>query len=204
VSTNPATDGSAAQRYALMLDTGRRIVVWRFDGDAIALDATGLGFALRDVEHRRGWSDLRAVQLQLAPGGRHGGPIGVCQLAFRDGLVLRVRSCDRLGLGDAERAQTYDDFVHALHDRLIAAGATDVRFGGGSAQWRQTMLKVVLVVMGLLFVALPAGFFLWTFDLEALGLALAGATLTVPFYMLMRRNEPRTYTPDSVPQDLLP
>jgi hypothetical protein len=59
-------------------------------------------------------------------------------------------------------------------------------------------------VMGLMFIALPAGAFFWTFDAEALGLTLAGATLTVPFYMLMRRNEPRTYTPVSIPQDLLP
>jgi hypothetical protein len=203
VSPN-STAGDGARRYELMLDARQRIVVWRFDGDAITLDAAGLGFALRGIEQRRGWADIRTVQLQLAPGGRHGGPIGVCQLTFRDGLVLRVRSCDRLGLADDERAQTYYDFVHALHDRLTAAGNTNVRFGGGSTRTRQTVLKVLLVVMGLMFIALPAGAFFWTFDAEALGLTLAGATLTVPFYMLMRRNEPRTYTPGSIPQDLLP
>jgi hypothetical protein len=203
VSPDP-TAGDGARRYELMLDARQRIVAWRFDGDVITLDATGLAFCLRGIEQRRGWSDIRAVQLQLAPGGRHGGPVGVCQLTFRDGLALRVRSCDRLGLGDEARAETYGDFVQALHARLIAAGAANVRFAGGSARWRQTMLKVVLVVMGLMFVALPAGIFLWTFDLEALGFTLGGAFLTVPFYTLMRRNEPATYTPDSVSQALLP
>jgi hypothetical protein len=203
-SPHPVAGDEAAGRYELMLDSGRRLVVWRFEGNAITLDEAGLSFALRGIDQRRAWTDVRAVQLTLSHGGRNSGPVGVCEITFRDGLVLRVRSCDRHGFGDDERAQTYYQFLQALHARLAAAGAKGVHFGGGSTRTRQRVLKGLLVVMALMFIGLPAGAFLWTLDIETLGMTVAGGAFTVPFYMLMRRNEPRSYVPDSLPQDLLP
>ena len=61
-----------------------------------------------------------------------------------------------------------------------------------------------MVIAGLFFVGLPLILVLLTGKAKALLIALAGFAFVFPVFKTMRKNEPRTYSPDSVPPDLLP
>ncbi len=97
----------------------------------------------------------------------------------------------------------YRAFILALHSRLLAIGSK-AEFVAGLKPWLYRIAMTILALVGLTIVGLFVRA-LWT------GL-WAGALFVVAFAALfvwqiggfMRRNRPRQYSPDHVPDDLVP
>jgi hypothetical protein len=191
-ATAPAAPGHAyaykaslvgpAHRYELTQDglswrTGRRAGVWAYaDITAIRLSYRPMG-----MQHRRFRADIDHVD------GRH----------------ITIFSTSKQTVALMEPQSGYASFIRELHRKLAAAGSA-ARLGAGLRPGIYTAIVVALSFIGVAMLALL---------LRALVIgAFAGAVFIVGFAGFfgwqisgfVRRNKPRNYTFDHVPDDLLP
>jgi hypothetical protein len=57
---------------------------------------------------------------------------------------------------------------------------------------------------GAFFIVLPLVLLVITGEIETLFITLAGVAFIIPAFRTMRKNEPRTYNPDRLDEDLFP
>lgn len=148
-------------------------------------------------------SGLERLRLSYSPRNaiRHA---FTCELRASDGKSLKFDSISWKSLIDAERRDTeYRDFVTALVRRAAAVNP-GLRLETGIGAWRYRLMLVLgfAIIAALLastvFVALRSG---WVMALITLGLA---AYIGLWLREFLTRNRPRLFTPDALPEAVLP
>ncbi len=191
------------QRHDLFLREGAGRFYWKLDNQGVLLSDDTLRWEHDGMPRERAFTDILSIRLQTAHVHKSG-DIGVCQITFRDGLILTLQSSDARGYADDARAQAYAGFVRDLHARLMAFRPRDIRYlAGNSERWHMLGIAV-LVVAGLFFVGLPLALFLYVRSWEVLGILATGAAFVWPVARVVQRNAPRDYAPTHVPDEMLP
>jgi hypothetical protein len=147
------------------------------------------------------WTDIAAVTMITATDGKQ--EVNHCRIAFRDGCTLTVTDSGAAGTVDHDRTPVYRDFVRALHRRLAQAPAGTITFSAGMSQTRYRVMQVLMVIMALLFVALPLALVFIVRDWRVLFTLAAGAAFVWPFWKVMEKGQPRTYDPNNPPGELM-
>jgi hypothetical protein len=173
---------SAAWQFSLTDDglawsTGRKHGVWRY-ADIVHVQ---LSYRPVSMQRRRFRADITS----------------------RDGRTLPVVSATwQSMIAVAPQDDAYRAFILELHRRVGAAG--QATFGAGQ---RRAAYVIGLVMLAFVGVAL-AGLFLralvtssWS---GAAFIVACGAVFGWQIGSFMRRNRPRVYTPDDMPEDLIP
>jgi hypothetical protein len=126
-----------------------------------------------------------------------------CTITLSDGRALRIVSTDPGGYSSAERKARYRDFVRDLHSRLTAARYPNIRFTEGWSLWRCQAMLVLSALVALAATALGLYIFLHLGKPRGLLLLALAAYAFWKFYRTARKNMPRDYTPDRLPDFLL-
>lgn len=200
-ATRPATV-FPDRHYGLFLREGTNRFHWKFRNEGISLSGQTLHWQYDGRARGRTLADIRSVRL-MAAHVHKSGDVGICQIVFRDGLMLTCQSSNASGLADDERAPKYTAFVRDLHARLAAAGPDDIRYKAGDSGGRHTFGIIILVIATLFFVALPFVLLFIVQRWEVLGILGAGAAFVWPVWKAVERNTPRDYKPTQIPDDLL-
>lgn len=198
-----APSSATASRYDLYSHGEKRFFV-RFSDQGVILDDVGIRWLADDVEQKRRYADILSIRPTSGVVG-DSDPIFTCQILFNDGRTLSVTSAASSGLaGDDERTRLYGKFVRDLHRRIPEKERSRIRFIAGSSETRQKFLYALLVVAGLFFVATPVALLFITGDQQALWIAGGGVALLYPAVRTAIRNQPRVYSCDRLPEDLVP
>jgi hypothetical protein len=191
------------RHYELCLREGGGRIVLRYKEKGITLDEDRMAWQADGRKAEQRYADIDSIRLATGHIPKSGS-IGECRIAFRSGLVLAITSATEWGYSDDARNGTYIGFVRDLHQRLATGDRGRIRFEAGNTPGRQMFGRIALVLGGALFVLLPLALLLVTGRLEALGIAAAGGFFLWPVLILIRKNEPRTYSPDRLDEDLFP
>ena len=119
------------------------------------------------------------------------------------GFVLLVLSSSDGGTYDAGQAAIYRSFVQDLHARLAALKDAEITYTAGYSNARQKFGLVLLVVVVLFFLVLPTVLLLMTRELSLFSSLYFGVFLAWPLHRLILTNEPSTYDPRALPDELI-
>lgn len=191
------------RHYNLFLREGFSRFVWKLRDEGVTLSGQTVRWEHDARPRERRFDELREVRLTSAHVHKSG-DVGLCQLKFNDGQLLTVQSTDMSGLADHDRASIYGDFVRDVHARLALLKGSTIAFHAGDDPRGRIFTLIVVTIGFLFFGALPLGLFLFRPGWETLGVLGAGAAFMWPVWKTMQRNEPRTYSPSQLPDDLLP
>jgi hypothetical protein len=178
-------------------------LVWRYRDAGIALSATGMEWRTAVERRFTDWSTIDTIRVQTGHIPKSG-YFGSCQITFRNGRMLTVNSLDSWGRADPGRYDDYAEFLQDLHSHLGEADRKRIRFVAGITEGRQMFGKVALVIGGAFFILLPLVLLLLTGEIKALFITLGGAAFIIPMFRTMKKNEPRTYDPVHLDDDLFP
>ncbi len=182
--------------------TGLRLV-FRYHDDGIRLTPVGLEWSTEGAPRTAAYADIDSIHLALGSLPQSGA-FGTCTIGFRSGDVLAVVGVTPAGLPSPERAEAYAAFVRDLHARLGPADRARIRFIAGNSEGRQRFgLFAVVLAVGF-FIIMPTVLLLITRDLKALAVLLFGVPFIMPALKTFRSNTPRDYSPDALPEDLIP
>jgi hypothetical protein len=171
--------------------------IWRLGADALEREEAGKG------PRTLPYASISELRLSYAP-SRIDSARYRCDVTMKDGAAEVILSTHYAGIGDFEsRAATYVPFVRALVARVAAANPA-VQLRSGKRPLAYILEHAVLLAM-LLLLALV---------LELVGgVGLTGMVLIklmivacyVPIaFLYMRKNWPRHFAANAVPQDVLP
>jgi hypothetical protein len=177
--------------------------VWRNRDSGVTLSPTGMEWRSRGQQRFTDWSTIHQIRVQTGHIPKSG-YFGSCEVTFRNGRKLTVTSLDSWGSADTGRLDDYAEFLQDLHAHLGEADKKRIRFVAGMTEGRQIFGKVAAVIGGAFFVLLPLVLLLITGEIKALFIMLGGAAFIFPVFRVMKRNEPRTYNPDHLDDDLFP
>jgi hypothetical protein len=149
------------------------------------------------------YRDVAGLGLSYAPSRFDQGRYR-CDVRMRSGQQLAILSTHYAGIADFEdRAASYVPFVRELVGRVAAANP-EARFRSGKRPWVYWAEHVFLLAMVLLLV----------FVLSAVGVSylsdsgwakLAVVVASIPLLIAYtRKNRPRAFAPDAIPEDVLP
>ncbi len=190
--------------YALVHREGEglRIVV-RYHDDGIRLAPAGLEWSTEGAPRTAAYGDIARIRLALGSLPRSG-TFGTCVIGFSSGNVLTVVGVAPSGLPAPERAEAYAAFVRDLHARLGPDDQARIRFIAGNTEGRQRFGLFAMVLGVAFFIVMPIGLLLVTRDMRALAALFFGVPFMLPALKTYRSNALRSYTPDALPDDLLP
>ncbi len=192
-----------ARRYDLFLREGRKLSFFRYTDQGVTLDAAGIGWTADGIERKQPYENIFSVRLQSVSMPRSS-TFFVCTLEFRDGQRLIVTSASQYGLGDEENDKIYGQFIRDFHARIPLKERSRIQFCVGNTEGRQKFLWAMLVVAALFFVGTPIVLLLITGELQALLIAGAGFAFVYPVIQSARTNQPRNYSCEYLPDDLVP
>lgn len=178
-------------------------IYFRNRDSGIRLSPGGLEWYADGEKRFTDYTTIDAIRLQTGHIPR-AGYFGACEITFRNGRTLIVTSQDSWGSPDGERLDDYAEFVQDLHAHLSEEDRRRIRFNAGSTPGRQMFGTVSLVLGGLMFVALPLVLLLLTGEMKALFLMVGGIAFIFPGVRSLKKNEPRTYDPRHLDEDLFP
>ena len=196
----PAT---APQRYDLCHREGPRRVFWRYRDAGVTVTPNGLEWTTEGARRTKPFSDIVVIRLETGSIPRSG-YFAICTITFRIGAPLVVNSLNDRGLPDGDRIALYRAFVRDLHARLGPEDRQRIRFLAGDTPGRYQLGMVAAVLAGAFFVVLPLVLLAITGESKALFLTLTGAFFVYPVIRTVRKNEPRSYAPDRLTEDLFP
>ena len=198
-----ATPADPGRYYELCFREGAGRIVFRYKEKGITLGEDRMAWQTDGRKAEGRYADIDGIRLSTGHIPKSG-PIGECRITFRSGLVLAITSATKWGHSDEDRNGAYIEFVRDFHRRLSTADKGRIRFEAGNTPGRQMFGRIALVLGGAFFVLLPLALFFLTGEFEALGITAAGAVFLWPVLILIRKNEPRTYSPDHLDEDLFP
>lgn len=178
-------------------------IVWRFRDCGIWLSPAGLEWYADGEKRFTDYTTIEAIRLQTGHIPKSGA-FGSCILTFRNGRDLTVTSLDSWGSPDPGRFDDYAEFVQDLHGHLGDEDRRRIRFHAGSTPGRQMFGTVSIVLGGLMFVALPLVLVLITGEAKAFFIMLGGIAFIFPAFRTLKKNEPRSYDPRHLDEDLFP
>ena len=181
---------------------GTRLVL-RYRDVGIRLTPTGLEWSTGGEARSAAYGEI--VSIRLAVGSLpQSGSFGICTVTFRSGMVLTAVGITSLGRPSPEKAGIYAAFIRDLHARLAADDRARIQFLAGNTQGRQRVQLGIMIVAAAFFVAMPIVLLIITGDVRSLAVLLFGVFFVGPPLKTFRRNASRTYSPDALPEDLLP
>ena len=146
------------------------------------------------------FSNIRTVHLQSGGEARYP---NICTITFADGYQLLITSGDRNGFADPERTPLYRDFVRDLHAQLATA-KTPIRFVAGYQGQRYPLTIAASVLIGAISIVVPVYAMIREGSIGPISVLFGGVLLYLPMMKAIEKNAPRTYTPDKVPDEMLP
>jgi hypothetical protein len=193
---------AATAYHELFITDGHSSFRWAMTDSGITLAANGLSWTIDGRQTARNYSDIFSIRLQRAAAGTGAG-VGICEIRFRDGIILKIFGGSAQGIADDAQAPRYTTFVRDLHKRLAARADSHIYYNAGLSEGRYTVLTVAIIAAGILFGLLPLGLLIMFRDLHTLVLFVTAGGLFWSFYKIWDKNRPRPYTPTSVPEELL-
>jgi len=165
---------------------------------------SGISFTGENGPSEVPFADFHAIRLHTTFSQSGDTPLGICRIDFRNGRWLEIYSGDAYGRADDEQRGHYRDFVRNLHRRIPDAQRAQIDFQGGLSETRYQILTVAISAGALLFAALPIGLFLFKPSWQSFLLLCTAGGLSYAGWRSWNRNQPRSYSPDPIPDDLLP
>jgi len=201
---SPGTTPPPTRGYDLHFREGpARGLVLRYRDAGIRLTPTAMEWRAGDKPRTTDYTTIDAIRLQTGYLPK-AGAFGTCIITFRNGRDLTVTSLDRWGSPDPERFDDYAEFIQDLHARLGDDDRRRIRFRAGSTEGRQIFGRIVTVIGALFFVGLPLVLLVLTGEIKTLFITAAGLAFIVPVFRTLKKNEPRTYDPRRLDDDLYP
>ena len=198
----PADLTPDAKHYDLFTTDGSRKFVWRLADEGIALEPDGIAVMRAGQWTRARYADIAAITLTSGAIGQSG-LRGACTIRLNNLALIVVNNLNVRGIADGFRDGLFRQFVSDLHERLIqTSDAKNIFFHAGFSQSRMTGLVFITIIAALLFIVLPLGLLIFTQDIQALWMLLAGVGLVYPVVRVARNNQPATYLP-TAPPDVL-
>jgi hypothetical protein len=193
-----STDAAASQVYELyVLDGSVRLrMFYRDRGVALTDD----GIALWVNGQREDWrfDEIHSVTLTTHSFGTTG-HVGQCTILFRNGSKRVVMGSNGKGSATPASIEFYRRFVADFHTRLSASDAgKHISFHSG---WTDNKHLTLVILVGVLTLMLTPALFVFfaTGELKVLSVLAAGGFLVWPLWMMVARNKPQTYVPQSPP-----
>jgi hypothetical protein len=178
--------------------------VWSIETRGLKLDDAGVTFTSARETRTIRYGEIRSIRLHTAFANAGETPLGICQIGFGRWRKLTVLSGDGdLRADDAQRA-AYHDFVHDLHRRVPPADRARIAFNGGLSDTRHFIVSTAMLIGAAIFVLLPFVLIFIAPSLHTLGVAAAAWGLAYAGWKSWSRNRPARYSPDRVPEELLP
>lgn len=204
VAEGSAAKPPASRRYDLYFREGPSGgIVWRYRDAGITLSPAGMEWRTAGEHRFTDWSTIDTIRVQTGHIPKSGA-FGSCEITFRNGRKLTVNNLNSWGSPDASRLDDYAEFLQDLHAHLGEADRQRIRFIAGMTEGRQLFGKAAVVIGGAFFVLLPLVLLVVTGEVKALFIMLGGAAFIVPAFRTVRRNEPRSYDPLRLDDDLFP
>lgn len=176
---------------------------WKLEEGGVTLDADGLSWKHEQDDRRYRYADFASIQLCTTIGGKEGN-IYFSVLRFRDGTVVTFYSGTSRGAVDERGAGIYADFIRILHARLNTLKPAGIEYRAGQTAARYYVVLGSVVVLTCAVVVLPLVMLAIVREWEVLIALLVGAGFTWPMWKLAQASRPRTYSPDAVPEDVVP
>ncbi len=193
--------GEGEIRYYALPVTEAKLVFFRIPDEGVAVGPDKLSCSRGGAVVIVPYSDITEVNLAMTAQQR-AAAFATMQIMLRNGRRILVTSTDAWVRVTPERIQEYYRFKADLHARLLAAGATHIRFTTGHSANRHAVVKVVLAIAAAFFTLVPLILFFMTRQPQALLAMFGGLVFVVPFVMAGRRNSPGNYDPRQ-PPDML-
>jgi hypothetical protein len=188
-------------RYYSLPATEAKLVLLRIPDKGVAVGRDQLSYSRGGSVVLVPYTDITEINLAMTAQHR-AASFATMQIMFRNGKRLLVTSTDAWVRPTPERVQEYYRFKADLHARLLAAGASHIRFTTGYSAARNSAVKLVLIFAGAFFTLVPLVLFFMTRQPQALLVMLLGVLFLVPFVVAGQRNSPGTYDPRN-PPDML-
>jgi hypothetical protein len=178
-------------------------IYWKLEEGGVTLDADGIFWKREGVGRRYRYDDLASIQLCTTIGGKEGN-IYFSVLRFRDGTIVTFYSGTARGAFDEAAQSVYADFIRILHARLNTLRPAGIEYKAGQTATRYYLVLGSVIVLAGLAVVLPLVLLAVVQRWEVLIALLAGAGITWPMWRLAQASRPRSYSPDAVPEDVMP
>jgi hypothetical protein len=169
----------------------------------LTLDDEGVAFTSERGFRKVLFSEIRSIRLHTSFVSTDDPPTGVCRIGFGQYRALTVLSGNARGLYDEEQRRHYVDFVRAFHRRIPQADRARIDFQGGLS-WGRSVVAVAMIAGAILFGVLPVGLLFVAPSFQVLVGVLTGWGLCYAGWRAWDKNRPRSYSPDQIPDDLLP
>lgn len=177
---------------------------WSIETRGLALDERGLTFETERETRTIRFSEINAIRLHTTFAQANETPLGICQIQFGRWRNLTVLSGDsHLRADDGQRA-AFHAFVRDFHRRIPTADRARIAFQGGLSDTRHMIVSAAMLAGAALFGVLPLVLLFIAPSLQALGVAAASWGLAYAGWKSWERNRPMIYSPDRIPDDLLP
>lgn len=203
VPASPDEPRVESRRYALHHRSHQRRLVWRFRDEGVVLTPTGIEWRADGIARSLPYAEIDSIRLETGHIPKSG-YFGTCTIVGRGARTVAVNSLNSWGSADSERLDDYAEFVQDLHARLSADDRRRIRFNAGMTEGRQMFGKFAAILGAAFFLVLPLGLLVWTGEPKALFIALGGAVFILPTFRLLKKNEPRSYNPERLDDDLFP
>ncbi|ARQ00085.1 hypothetical protein [Pseudorhodoplanes sinuspersici] len=190
--------------YPLYFVDGDTGMSWSIDTRSVRLDAAGVTFTSERETRTIAFREIRSIRLQTTFVRGDDIPIGICTVRFGNYRKLTIFSGDSHGRADADQRQHYIDFIRDFHRRIPMHDRNRIGFNGGLSETRYMIVSTAMLAGALLFGALPAFLILWKPSFETFGIAFTSGGFVYAGWRVWNRNRPGDYSPDHVPDDLLP
>jgi hypothetical protein len=202
--TESPRDTELSSEYPVYFVDGMPSFLISYELRGIAVTSVGIAFTGENGAREVPFEEFFAIRLHTTYARSGDTPLGVCRIDFRNGHRMEIYSGDAYGRVDGEQLSHYRAFVRELHRRIPQDQRARIAFRGGLSDGRYQMLTAAIVAGGALFVLLPIGLFLYSPSWQSLFVLFAAGGLAYGGWKTFDRNKPALYSPDAVPNDLLP
>src|ERR1700754_2296606 len=112
-------------RYDLYLRAGKAGFYFRNDNHGVTLTDERIAWTFDGQSDSAAFKNIASVHLQSGNG------LNQCVIQFADGYMLGITDGNAYGVADEKQTPVYRAFMNDFHARLVAAGATSIRFTAG-------------------------------------------------------------------------
>ena len=200
---NGMTASAPATEYPLYFRDGDGFA-WSVSTRGLKLDDSGLTFTSERETRTIRFSEIRAIRLHSAFARANETPLGICTIDFGTWRTLTVFSGNSGLTADEAQRSDYHAFVRDFHRRIPQTDRARIAFQGGLNDTRHFIVSAAMLVGAAIFVVLPLVLLFIVPSLHTLGVAAASFGLAYAGWKSWQRNRPRSYSPDRIPEDLLP
>ncbi|MEH2512115.1 hypothetical protein V1291_003469 [Nitrobacteraceae bacterium AZCC 1564] len=184
-------------RYDVYLRAGKPGFYFRNDNHGVTLTEDRIAWTFDGQSDSAPFKNVASVHLQS------GGGLNQCLIEFADGYLLTITDGNARGVAEEKQTPIYRAFVHDFHARLVAAGATSVRFTAGYMGARHHIVLISAILLSLICFVGPLIMLVFTGEFRLLIATIVGASLCWPLVQMIGNNAPRNYDPMRLPEELL-